>query len=64
MKRYTVRIIGEFLEGVEANNEKEAEQLAVRMVNIGLVGLPQFTISETIICDSPKKETNGSPDNN
>jgi hypothetical protein len=36
MTQYTVKIKCEFLEYIEANNEKEAEQLSLRMLNIGL----------------------------
>ena len=47
MKKYKVRLKGEITESVEANNEREAEQLAIRMVNVrmGNVG-PGFYVSK------------------
>lgn len=57
MNNYTVRIKCEFLENVEANNEKEAEQLALRMLNMSL-GARQLEpgVAKINICRSPSQE--------
>ena len=57
MEDYTVKLTGEFVEGVRANNEEEALQLAIRLTNLTIGnGGPVFTVTKTTICHSPKQE--------
>ena len=59
MTGYTIRIEGEFIEGIEANSEKEAEQLALRMLMAGLGSCPtQFSVVKITVCSNPKKKEN------
>ncbi len=57
MENFTVKLEGEFVESVEANNEEEARQLVMRLTNLTIgSGGPCFTITNTTICHSPKQE--------
>lgn len=62
MKAYTVEIPGEFVEHVDANNEEEAKQLALRMINVAL-GSPliSFTTSGSIRITSMEDNNERSP---
>ncbi len=57
MESYTVVLTGEFVECVEAENPKEAEQLAIRLANLSIgKGMSYFTVTNTKICLSPSQE--------
>ena len=50
MRTYTVVLKGKFVEEVTANNPKEAEQLAIRMLTIRVGGAgPTYEISKLTI---------------
>ena len=57
MENWTVKINCEFIESVEANNESEARQLALRMLNLSLGETVHCIADSDIkICRSPGQE--------